>query len=127
MGPILKNKRHEFLTFVFQVTYFQYVLVLYNVVNKFLLSFTIIQVSLKMLLKIVLFPFQILLSVGLYHLIFHKVPDQPVEMTKVSEPPPPSPPHHPSLQGSLVLDKNHVRDHLVSFPQYFSLIASNEE
>lgn len=47
-------KGMEFLTFVFQVTCFQYVLVLYNVVNTFLLSFAIIQVSLKMLLKIVL-------------------------------------------------------------------------
>lgn len=37
-----------------------------------------------MLLKIVLFPFQILFGVGFYHLIFHKASDQPVEMTKES-------------------------------------------
>lgn len=38
-----KIKGMEFLTFIFQkVTYFQYVLVLYKVVNIFLLSFTLI-------------------------------------------------------------------------------------
>lgn len=51
----------------------------------------------------------------LYHLIFYKVSDQPVDMTRVRP-----------LKRTLLLDRNHVKDHFVSFLQYFSFIPSNE-
>lgn len=85
---LLKSKRkgRAILTFIFQVTYFHFILVLYKVVNIFLFFTIIAQIFLKMLLKIVRFLFKFYLNRGLYHLIFHKIFAQPIDMTRVRPP-----------------------------------------